>query len=139
MNLALYTRSFPGTGLKTPFDQMRANAMINARHDTRGMSVLIFNANYFLQEARHHDLYYILSMWAVEPIKRNPVKFKKYPESGKKALYERVEIMKKNFYMARHIHDCFVDKAADHMMIAIDNELSLLCPDLKQSYAMRFA
>ncbi|MCK5374158.1 MAG: hypothetical protein KAJ40_02640 [Alphaproteobacteria bacterium] len=133
MNMALYSRNFSGTGIKTPFDQMRANAMINARHDTRGMSILIFNVNYFLQEARHQDLYYVLSTWAIEPMRRSPAKFKRYPEAGKKALYKRVDICKRNFYMARHIHDCFVDKIVEHMMIAIDNELSLICPDIKHS------
>jgi|GEM_PF-4894880 len=139
MNMALYFRNFAGSGIKTPFDQMRANAMINAQHDTRGMSVLVFNANYLLQEARHQDLYYILSLWAVEPMKRSPVKFRKYPEAGEKALQKRMEIFKNHFYMARHIHDCFVDKAIEHMMIAIDNELSLHCPDLKRSQEMRYA
>ncbi len=139
MNMALYFRNFIGSGIKTPFDQMRANAMINAQHDKRGMSILIFNANYFLQEARHQDLYYILSLWAVEPTKRSPAKFKKYPEAGRKALYKRVETFRKYFYMARHIHDCFVDKAIEHMMIAINNELSILCPDFEKSSEMRYA
>ncbi len=138
--MALYTRDFTGTDIKTPFEQMRSNAMINARHDLRGMSVLIFNANYFLQEARHQDLYYILSLWAVEPTKRSPVKFRKYPKAGRNALYKRVEILRKHFYMAPHIHDCFVDTAIDHMMIAIDNELSIIHPDIKQSHNnMRYA
>ncbi len=131
--MALYFRDFSETGISTPFDQMRANAMINASHDTRGMSILIFNTNAFLQEARHQDLYYILSAWAVEPTKRSPAKFKRYPKAGKKALYKRVEIFKEKFYMAHHIHDYFVDKAVQHMLIAIDNELSLLCPDHQNS------
>jgi hypothetical protein len=139
MNMALYFRDFSDTGIKTPFDQMRANAMINAQHDTRGMSILVFNANYFLQEARHQDLYYILSLWAVEPTQRSPVKFRKYPEAGKNALYKRMDTFKEHFYKARHIHDCFIDKAIEHMIIAIDNELALLCPNLKQAHEMRYA
>lgn len=138
MNMALYSRDFTGTGIKTPFDQMRANAMINARHDTRGTSIINFNINAFLQKARHDDLYYILSMWAVEPIMRSPVKFRKHPEAGKKALYKRVASLRKNFYSTRHIADWFADTAYEHMMIAVDNEIALIQPDLRSQH-MRYA
>lgn len=136
--MALYTRDFSGTDINTPFDQMRANAMINARHDTRGTSIINFNINAFLQKARHNDLYYILSMWAVEPINRSPAKFRKHPEAGKRALYKRIESLKNNFYSTRNIADWFTDTAYEHMMIAVDNEIALIQPNLRDQQ-MRYA
>ncbi len=131
--MALYTRDFTGTGIKTPFDQMRANAMINARHDTRGMSIIIFNLNAFLQQARHEDIYHILSLWAIEPLKRSPAKFRKYPEAGEKALYKRAKALQENLYKTPHIPDWLSESALEYMFNAIEQEMSIFSPNLKQS------
>jgi len=133
MNMALYARDFTGTGIKTPFDQMRANAMINARHDTRGMSIIIFNLNAFLQQARHEDIYHILSLWAVEPIKRSPAKFKKHPEAGEKALYKRAKALQENLYKTPHIPDWLSETSLEHMFASIEKEMSIFALDQKQS------
>lgn len=134
MNMALYTRDFSGTGIKTPFDQMRANAMINAKHDVRGMSIINFNINAFLQQARHDDLYYILCQWAVEPIKRSPSKFKRYPEAGERALHKRAIALKNNFVKTPHMPDWLADTALEMMHSAIEEEMLTLCPELKKSH-----
>lgn len=123
MNMSLYARDFTGTGIKTPFDQMRANAIINARHDVSGMSVINFNINAFLQKARHDEIYYILNLWAIEPIKRNPEKFKKYTDFGKRALQKRAEILRRNFEKAPQIHDWFIDTAMSSISEAIEQEI----------------
>lgn len=134
MNMALYARDFTGTGIKTPFDQMRANAMINAQHDTRGMSIINFNISAFLQQAKHDDIYYILSLWAVEPVKRSPAKFRKYAEAGERALYKRAEALKTNFLKTPHIADWLAETAAEHMFSAIEEEMNVLHPDIKKSH-----
>lgn len=134
MNMALYARDFTGTGIKTPFDQMRANAMINARHDTRGMSIINFNINAFMQQAKHEDIYHILSLWAVEPVKRSPTKFRKHPEAGERALYKRADVLKDNIYSTPHIPDWLADTAIDYMYAEIAKEMSALRPDLKKSH-----
>tara|TARA_R110001592_G_scaffold20926_11_gene84687 strand:+ start:3513 stop:3929 length:417 start_codon:yes stop_codon:yes gene_type:complete len=134
MNMALYVRDYAGTGIKTPFDKMRANAMINARHDTRGMSIIEFNINAFLQQARHEDVYHILRLWAVEPLKRSPSKFQKYPEAGEKALYKRAQALKDNLLRAPHIGDWLAESASEHMSRAIEQELNVLHSNIKHSH-----
>ncbi len=138
MNMALYARDFTGTGIKTPFDQMRANAMINAHHDTRGMSIIIFNLNAFLQQARHEDIYHILSLWAIEPLKRSPAKFRKYPKAGKKALYKRAKSLQEKLYKAPHIPDWLSETSLEYMYNSIEKEISAFNMKQKQSH-MRMA
>lgn len=131
MNMALYTRDFSNTGIKAPFDQMRANAMINAQHDTRGLSVLLFNINAFLLQGRRRDIMSILQLWAIEPIKRNKHKFKQHPEAGLRALYNRIHTLEEKLSGQPGIGCLFTKDAAAEMNAMVEQQMYALCPELE--------
>lgn len=132
MNMESYTREFKGSELKTPFDQMRANAMINAGHDDRGLSVLHFNICAFLNQGRRNDIHYILKLWAIEPINKNAQKFRKYPEAGYNALLKRITILEKSLSKHRNIGYWFTKDAAAEMRNALEKEMQNLSPNFLQ-------
>lgn len=128
--MALYKRDFSSIGINAPFDQMRANAMINAQHDTRGLSVLLFNISAFLTQGRRKDTLNILKLWAVEPIKRNKAKFKQHPEAGLRALTNRVQILEDSLSGQPGIAYWFTKDAAAGMNAVVEQEIYALCPEL---------
>ncbi len=132
MNMELYKRSFVGTQIKTPFDQMRANAMINAQHDERGLSILHFNINAFMRDGRYEDLFYILKLWAVEPMKRQPQKFQRYPLAGYKALMGRIKILETSLAKRANMSQWFIETSAAQMREITDQYIHDLCPDLQE-------
>ncbi len=131
MNMALYQRDFSSIGIKAPFDQMRANAMINAQHDTRGLSVLLFNINAFLMQGRRRDLVNILQLWAIEPIKRNKHKFKQHPQAGLRALQNRIQVLEDTLSGQPGIGYLFTKDAAADMNAAVEKQMYALCPELE--------
>ncbi len=137
MNMALYTRDFSSIGLTIPFDQMRANAMINAQHDTRGISVLLFNINAFLSQGRRRDILNILKMWAIEPIKRNKDQFEQHPEAGLRALMNRIQTLETSLSGQPGIGCLFTKDAAAGMNAMVEKEMYALCPELEGAEKQR--
>lgn len=131
MNMALYTRDFSNIGITAPFDQMRANAMINAQHDKRGLSVILFNINAFLMQGRRRDILNILKLWAVEPIKRNKHKFKQHPEAGLRALCNRIKTLETSLSGQPGVGCLFTKDAAADMIAAVEKQMYALCPELE--------
>ncbi len=129
MKMVFNTRDFSGTTIKTAFDQMRANAVINAQHDTRGLSVISFNISAFIQDARYDDAYFLLNKWAVAPIIRSPSKFKRYPRAGHDALYKRAITLAQDLSDKRLIPYWFVESIMKQMNEQITDHYARLCPD----------
>lgn len=129
MKTAFNIRDFSGTTIKTAFDQMRANAVINAQHDTRGLSIISFNISAFIQDARYDDAYFLLNKWAVAPILRSPSKFKRYPRAGHDALYKRAMTLAQDLSDKRLIPYWFVESIMEQMNEQIAEHYSRLCPD----------
>lgn len=121
MKQSLNARDFAGTQIKTPFEKMRANAIVNAKYDTCGLSIISFNVFAFLQHGKSEDAYFLLRRWAIEPIKRNPVKFMKYPEAGYSALIKRVMKLDRDLAIKQNIPDWFAERATAQMRKAVDD------------------
>lgn len=123
MKQSLSARDFAGTQIKTPFEKMRANAIVNAKYDTCGLSIISFNVFAFLQHGKSQDAHHLLCRWAVEPIRRNPSKFIKYPEAGYSALIKRVMKLDRDLAIKQNIPDWFAERATAQMRKAVDDAM----------------
>lgn len=116
---------FKDTTIKTPFEQMRANAIINATQDAAGLSMINFNITTFLAKHRHEDAYFILSLWAVKPISTQTEKFMQRPEAGQDALKKRAEILMMHFQKRNDVTDAFIETALSHMNSSIQEKTQI--------------
>lgn len=123
MKQSLSARDLAGTEISTPFEKMRANTIVNAKYDTCGLSIISFNVFAFLQHGKSEDAYFLLCRWAIEPIKRNPSKFIKYPEAGYSALIKRVMKLDRDFAIKQNIPDWFAERATAQMRKAVDDAM----------------
>jgi len=123
MKQSLSVRDFAGTRIKTPFEKMRANAIVNAKYDTCGLSIISFNVFAFLQHGKSEEAYFLLRRWAVEPIRRNPSKFVRYPEAGYSALMKRVMKLDRDLQIKQNIPDWFAEHATAQMRKAVDDAM----------------
>ncbi len=129
MRMVYKASDFEGTKIKSAFDQMRANAVINAQHDTRGLSIISFNICAFIQQARFDDAYFVLNEWAVAPLLRNPQKFRKYPRAGMNALYKRAQVLIKDMSKRQNIPYWFIERIQSEMDMNIEEYYAELCPN----------
>ncbi|PCI57076.1 MAG: hypothetical protein COB36_02060 [Alphaproteobacteria bacterium] len=135
MNTELAINKFKGTNIKTPFEIMRAGAIIHANMDTRGLSLINFNLTTFLQRGREEDAYSILSFWAIEPIKHQVQRFIQNPEAGREALIKRVEKLIEHLEKRNDTSDYFLETVFTRMTQHINRTLAEVCPnyDMAQS------
>ena len=126
MEQAIAFQKFKGTCINTPFEKMRARALISADMDARGISLINFNLTAFLHYDKRPGAYLILSLWASEPIRKQVNKFRAYPDEGKQALYKRVYMLGENLRHRKDLPKGFLDKAIIQMKQAVDNEIALL-------------
>ncbi len=117
---------FKNTGIKTPFEKMRARAIISAGLDAKGLSLINFNLTAFLPTAKRNDAILILCLWAGEPIRKQGEKFRAHPEQGKEALTKRVELLCQNLEQRKDLPNGFLDTAHLKMKEAIHNEMAYL-------------
>lgn len=115
MTTILSSKKFKGTNIKTPFEVMRASAIINANIDVRGLSLINFNLTTFLEKGREEDSYFILSLWAVMPIKNQMQRFIEQPQSGQQALIRRVEELLTHLTKRSDTSDYFIEMAYKKM------------------------
>lgn len=118
-------RDFPKSGIKSPFERMRANAIINAKCDAAGYSMINFNITTFLPAERHSDAFMILSLWAIEPIRLAREKFMSHAEEGNKALRARTLHLLENLSKRNDIPSAFIIRAREHMFKTIESELDI--------------
>ena len=114
---------FKGSGIKTPFEKMRANAIINAKLDTVGMSLINFNITAFLGRSRHEDAFLILSLWAIKPIRDNLNAFQSNPHQGEEALNKRISVLIERFQTRPDMTPAFLDAATIRMNTAVESEI----------------
>ena len=135
MSTELAISEFKGTNIKTPFEVMRAGAIIHAKMDTRGLSLINFNLTTFLERGREEDSYFILSLWAVEPIKHQTQKFRLSPELGQQALVKRAENLIMHLEKRADTSEYFLNTVLARMTQHINRTLSEICPhyDIAQS------
>lgn len=115
MTIKSSSNGFKGTNIKTPFEVMRASAIINANIDTRGLSLINFNLTTFLKKGREEDCYFILSLWAVIPIKNRPQHYIKHPQTGQQALIKRTEELINHLKKRSDTSDYFIEIAHNRM------------------------
>ena len=128
MGTALSQKDFrENTTLRTPLEQMRANSMVSANHDKRGMSIISFNINAFLEPSKQDDALFILGRWAINPIQKNPTRFQNHPTEGKKALEGRAKTLINNLSTRKDMPVYFLEKLQTHMQVEIESEINLLC------------
>lgn len=126
MNTTLSPCDFKGTGIKTAFEQMRANAIINAENNKRGISIINFNLTAFLHERRQNDLLFILKNWAVQPLRKDLSRFKFAAREGQKALEHRAQQLANHLSARNDITQEAIKTALSHMNETIAEEISLL-------------
>ncbi len=120
MNTTLEPADFKETTIKTAFEQMRANAIINAEHNARGISIIDFNITTFLSKRRQKDALFILGLWAVQPIKQNTERFKDHPIQGQTALQKRAENLIDHLNRRPDISDEFARESLLHIQNIIE-------------------
>ena len=123
MGSEVIDRDFSGTNIKKPMDKMRAHAIIRAKDDPSGLSIINFNLPAFLHKSRHKDAFFILSMWATEPVRRNSLKFVKYPEQGKQALRLRADALLQHISKREDTCNEFIQSASLYINTAIETEM----------------
>lgn len=135
MSTELAINKFKGTNIKTPFEIMRAGAIIHANMDTRGLSLINFNLTTFLQKGREEDAYFILSLWAIEPIKHQVQRFIQNPKAGQQALIKRTEKLMEHLAKREDTSDYFLETVFARMTQHIRKTLAEVCPnyDMAQS------
>lgn len=126
MNTTLGPQDFKGTTIKNAFEQMRANAIINAENSVRGISIINFNIGCFLTSKRKDDALFILCHWAIQPIRDNPERFKMHPQDGLHALQHRVKKLVDHLAERADITPEFAQKILDRSYNVIQDEINLL-------------
>ena len=116
-------RACVDTSIMTPMEKMRANAIIRAKHDKAGLSVINFNITHFIPKIYNDSAYFVLSEWAIEPIKSQPNKFAHYPIEGEKALIKRIEILIENLSSRHDIPTEFIQNAKMQMIGAVSRKI----------------
>ena len=135
MSTEIAISEFKGTNIKTPFEVMRAGAIIHANMDTRGLSLINFNLTTFLERGREEDAYSILSFWAIEPIKHQVQRFIQSPQAGQEALIKRAEKLIEHLAKREDTSDYFLETVFARMTQHINKTLAEVCPnyDMAQS------
>ncbi len=123
---AMDARDYSGTTIKTPFEKMRANAIINAKNDTAGLSLINFNITAFLPKSKREDAYYLLSQWAIEPINLQKQKFLQYPQQGTQALIKRADLLIENLSKRNDLPDGFLEISGERMKEEINKTMHSL-------------
>lgn len=123
---AMDARDYSRTTIKTPFERMRANAIVSAKNDVTGLSLINFNITAFLPKSKRNDAYYLLSQWAIEPINLQQQKFLQYPIEGTKALINRADILMANLSRRNDLPDGFLDTAYEHITNTIKQTMLTL-------------
>ncbi len=121
-----FQQEFKGTNIKTPFEKMRARAIISSGLDAEGLSLINFNLSAFLSYDKRQDGIIILKFWATQPIREQTDKFRTHPETGKQALYKRVNLLEGNLKQRKDLPKGFLDNAITEMKSTIDKEISYL-------------
>ncbi len=117
---------FKGTNIKTPFEKMRARAIINAGLDAQGLSLINFNLTAFLPSDKRNDAILILCLWASEPIRKQPKKCQSHPEQAKLNLYKRTNILIENLGKRNDLPNGFLGTTHVKMKEAINREMAYL-------------
>ncbi len=135
MDTELKTSVFKGTNIKTPFEIMRASAIIHASMDTCGLSLINFNLTTFLTRGREEDAHFILSLWAIEPIKHQTQKFRQNPNAGQQALIIRTKKLIERLTEREDTSDYFLETVFTRMTQHINKTLAEIClnDDIVQS------
>ena len=126
MDADIANRDFTGTTIKTPMDKMRAMSIINAKDDTAGLSLINFNITTFLSKNKQADAFFILGLWATEPVRRYPAKFVRFPEAGKQALSTRADSLMTNLLQRQDVDNDFVDAAKIQINSMINKEITYI-------------
>ncbi len=126
-------REFSGSTIDTPFEKMRANAILNASHDAKGFSIINFNVSGFLKSAKHNDIIYILCLWAIEPVNKAPSKFEQHPQAGQQALIKRASLLADNLSQRRDLNDDFLQKLRIHMERTIENHMIAFLSNVQEA------
>lgn len=117
---------FKGTTIKTPFEKMRARAIIGSGLDAQGLSLINFNLTAFLPYGKREDAILILCLWASEPVHKQHAKCQSNPEQAKIALYKRVDLLKENLEKRSDLPNGFLENAHTKMKEAINKEMAYL-------------
>lgn len=117
---------FEGTTIKTPFEKLRARAIINAGLDAQGLSLIHFNLPAFLSTEKRNDAILILCLWASEPIRKQPKQFRNFPDQGQAALDKRTDILRDHLEKRKDLPHGFLDTAHTRMKEAIAKEMAYL-------------
>ncbi|PCK00499.1 MAG: hypothetical protein COA45_01585 [Zetaproteobacteria bacterium] len=123
MGETLFLDAFKGTNIKTPFEIMRARSIIHAEINTRGLSLIGFNLTTFMAKGREKDAYFILSLWAVEPISHHVQTFRQNPTIGQQALIKRAKKLIMHLEKRSDTSEKFLDTALQQMTENIDHEI----------------
>lgn len=126
MDAESVNRDFTGTTIKTPMDKMRAMSIIRAKDDPSGLSIINFNITAFLTTAKHPDAFFILGLWATEPVRRSPGKFIRFPHAGRQALATRSDALMVRLSQRPDINQNFIDGAKLHIAEMIGQEVTHL-------------
>lgn len=126
MNTTLTPGDFNGTTIKTAFEQMRANAIINAENSIRGVSIIDFNIGSFLGPRRQQDALFILGHWAIQPIRLNTSRFIEQPQRGKDALEHRARQLINHLENRAEVSHDFAATILEHIQKIIAEEINLL-------------
>lgn len=126
MGAEIVDRDFTGTTIRKPMEKMRAHAIIRAADDPSGLSMINFNITPFLLSTRKQDAFFILGLWATEPVRRAPGKFVRFPEAGKDALITRTNALMKNLVRREDVKDTFVEEAKIHIFEMIEHEINYM-------------
>ncbi|MGH1402813.1 MAG: hypothetical protein ACRBDL_01070 [Alphaproteobacteria bacterium] len=124
MHVTSDAQTYKGTNIRTAVDKMRAQAIIRAKHDKTGLSLVHFNLTHFMHKSRHEDAFFILSQWAVEPVRRQQKKFFQSPKEGHKALHGRINTLIESLRARKDTNDEFVENARIHMIGTIERVMA---------------
>lgn len=117
---------FEGTTIKTPFEKLRARAIINAGLDAQGLSMINVNLTAFLTETRRGDAVLLLCLWAVNPVYKQREKFRNNPQAGTDLLVKRSDLLKAHLEQRKDLPHGFLDTAHAKMKEAISKEMAHL-------------
>lgn len=126
MNTTLSPKDFKGTTIKTAFEQMRVNAIINAENSVRGISIINFNVSSFLTSRRQSDALFIFAHWAVQPIRKDLERFRMHPQEGQRALEHRAQQLTNHLSQRADITTELAQQMLEHMQNVIHEEIDLL-------------
>ncbi len=106
---------------------MRACAIINANLDVRGLSLINFNLTTFMGKGRQKDALFILSLWAIEPVRKQTQRFIESPKAGEAALIKRTDNLIVYLKKRSDASDCFIENATSQMTDRINKTIYAIC------------